>query len=46
MSGFELDRTAATNRREYLAEALRMKDMVVSVWDELFSKEGGFVTSH
>ncbi|HEX4996720.1 MAG TPA: hypothetical protein VFY29_00740 [Terriglobia bacterium] len=40
MSDLELDRTAATNWREYKTEFLQMRDMVFWVWNELVSREG------
>src|SRR5262245_47820461 len=40
MSDLELDRAVATNWQDYKSEFLRMKDMVVWVWNELVSREG------
>ena len=40
MSDIDLDRTVATNWREYKEEFRQMKDMVVWVWMELVSREG------
>jgi ATP-binding cassette subfamily B protein len=40
MSDVELDRSVATNWREYKNEFRQMKDMVVWVWNELVSLEG------
>jgi ATP-binding cassette subfamily B protein len=40
MSDLELDRTVATNWQDYRTEFLRMKDMIVWVWNELVSREG------
>jgi ABC-type multidrug transport system fused ATPase/permease subunit len=40
MSDLELDRKVATNWQEYKTEFLRMKDMIVWVWNELVSREG------
>ena len=38
MSDIDLDRTVATNWREYKEEFRHMKDMVVWVWMELVSR--------
>ena len=40
MSDIDLDRSVATNWREYKDEFRRMKDMVAWVWNELVSREG------
>jgi len=40
MSDIDLDRSVATNWREYKDEFRRMRDMVVWVWNELVSREG------
>lgn len=40
MSDVDLDRSVATNWREYKNEFRQMKDMVVWVWNELVSLEG------
>ena len=40
MSDIDLDRSVATNWREYKQEFRQMKDMVVWVWTELVSREG------
>ncbi len=40
MSDIDLDRSVATNWREYKQEFRQMKDMVVWVWAELVSLEG------
>src|SRR5215510_12734713 len=40
MSDIDLDRTVATNWREYKEEFRQMKNMVVWVWMELVSREG------
>jgi ABC-type multidrug transport system fused ATPase/permease subunit len=40
MSDVDLDRSVATNWREYKEEFRRMKDMVAWVWNELVSLEG------
>lgn len=40
MSDIDLDRSVATNWREYKQEFRQMKDMVLWVWAELVSREG------